>query len=129
MAQRWLASRAARTVHAPYARRPTAARDRRTAHAIATVNARRTSANFMCERRLIRGPLSPMKGAMTHAADFLSAPTSRAFEILATTPEEDIPLLAAALQIARDEYPSLDVAAIEAQAEGFATRAREAGAS
>ena len=66
---------------------------------------------------------------MTHAADFLSAPTGRAFEILAATPEEEIPLLAAALQIARDEYPRLEVADFEAQAEDFAARARGAGAS
>jgi regulator of sirC expression with transglutaminase-like and TPR domain len=63
------------------------------------------------------------------ASDFLTAPPARAFEILAQTPDEDIPLLAAALQIARDEYPQLDVAHFEAQAEDFARRARELGAS
>lgn len=62
-------------------------------------------------------------------SDLLSAPTGRAFEILAQTPEDEIPLLAAALQIARDEYPRLDVAEFEAQAEGFASRARAEGAS
>jgi regulator of sirC expression with transglutaminase-like and TPR domain len=52
----------------------------------------------------------------------------RAWEFLRTARDEDIPLVWAALTIARDEYPDLDIAAYERRIAEWGDRLRGAGA-
>lgn len=52
----------------------------------------------------------------------------RAWEFLRTARDEDIPLVWAALTIARDEYPGLDIAAYEQRIAEWGERLRGAGA-
>jgi len=56
-------------------------------------------------------------------------PQEQAFDAMGKVQEDDLPLLAASLMVARDEYPELDATAIEQLAQSYATRAQTLGAS
>ena len=56
-------------------------------------------------------------------------PQEQAFDAMGKVQEEDVPLLAGSLMVARDEYPELDASAIEQLARSYATRAEALGAS
>jgi regulator of sirC expression with transglutaminase-like and TPR domain len=56
-------------------------------------------------------------------------PAEQAFDAMGKVQEDELPLLAASLMVARDEYPELDTTEFERLAQSYATRAETLGAS
>ena len=56
-------------------------------------------------------------------------PQEQAFDAMGKVQEDELPLLAASLMVARDEYPELDTTEFERLAQSYATRAETLGAS